>query len=76
MSEVKPTVLLFTDSYPFDGGERSFLPEEVAVLSRFVTLVIIPSSNPQGNTADVPAGVTVEIGLAAWNDRRATWVRA
>ena len=76
MSDAKPTVLLFTETFPFPGGERSFLPPEVEALSARTSVVIIPGTRPGGEPAVVPAGTVVDTALAEWNARRGPWLRA
>lgn len=64
MVEQRPTVLLFTDTYPFHGPDDPFLPVEVRELSGRVELVVVPAIRTDGPVASLPDGVALDLTLA------------
>jgi glycosyltransferase involved in cell wall biosynthesis len=62
---MRKKLYLFTAGYPLDSGEQSFLREEVAFLSKFWDLTIVPTRPFDGVAEQVPDGVNVEMALAS-----------
>jgi glycosyltransferase involved in cell wall biosynthesis len=66
MHPPRPTVYLFTETYPFPGPDDPFLPAEVAVLSRRMDVRLIPSVVGPGEVPSLPPGVEFDDRLAAF----------
>lgn len=73
MGEDRPTVLLFTDTYPFHGPDDPFLPVEIRELAARVALVVVPAIRTDGPVAALPNGVAVDLTLA--NGLASVWSR-
>ncbi len=70
-----PTLLLFTDAYPYAGGESAFLPPEIDALARAWNVVVVPGSRPPGNLDSTPSGVRVDTDLANAGGGTSRWLR-
>lgn len=66
-------VLLFTDTYPYDGGaEQTFLVDEVKILAEKFDKVVLAPRRREGNLLAVPPNVDVDESYAAFlNQNRA-----
>ncbi len=66
---VRPALLLFTESYPYESArEDTFLEPQLAHLLRSFDRVIIVPSRRGGPTYPIPSNVVVDEGLAALLD--------
>ncbi len=67
MQESRPTVYLFTETYPFPGPDDPFLPAEIRVLARTFDVRLIPVLRTDRPVPDLPSGVSFDDGLAAYS---------
>ena len=56
MNPPRPTVYLFTETYPYPGPDDPFLPAEVSVLSRRMDVMLIPAIAMTGPVPPLPDG--------------------
>ena len=67
MQESRPTIYLFTETYPFPGPDDPFLPAEIRVLARIFDVRLIPVLRTDRPVPDLPSGVSFDDGLAAYS---------
>ena len=63
-------VYLFTETFPFPGGDDPFLGDEVRALAASGSLTIIPTTHLTGSLRELPPGTIVEDRLAMSLPRR------
>lgn len=66
MNPPRPTVYLFTETYPYPGPDDPFLPAEVSVLSRRMDVMLIPAIAMTGPVPPLPEGVEFDGRLAEY----------
>ncbi len=74
MHDSRPTVYLFTETYPYVGPDDPFLPAEVRVLARTLDVCLIPTAMGAEPVASDLGGVRVELGLSEYASRAGTRV--